>query len=328
MADKDRRTQSKNREVETGESFGELHQFARSQMLRLESEGTRRWNVAIVGVLVALLLIVIVWFAIKSENTQIAAKGEENFTGSMEEQPGKIEVEDVGTEMTGGLLDAPLEEDGSVPVLSGELQVQNYLFIPSVFSGLPVCQGADQVKFELLAGPKLDPLEGTVVRTNKEPQAQAYWTIRNTGTCKWEKISLYSIINGSTLHPRIIRKGSNLEPVAFDHSSYPGDLLEVQATFQGDEAKKISAEWILVVNGYPMYSQPHLGLNINKWVVVQKPAKENQSQPGSQTDVNSATKNDTTSPSGQQTPPTRPAPGTEPTQPPPTRPSSDPPERP
>ncbi len=149
------------------------------------------------------------------------------------------------------------------------------VFVPMVWRGPGGCKSAEEIQFELVSGPVLDPLEGTHLQTTEPPAATATWTIRNLSECQWDSLGIYSVYSSLLEQPRIRRGGDLFDPVAGLVVANPGETLEVSATFPGDQASEVSDEWILVINGHQLFSKSHLLLDINEWLVIENPEPKN-----------------------------------------------------
>ncbi len=300
-----------------GNSIGELHQLARSQVERLDQSKSRRGK-GVVALLTASAVLILVWLVFGRGEFHFAAQaemGEPSVQALTGEQGPGLAGEGLAENQPSDEAEPGIIEDGGTPTAQSTQPERASVFLPVISNELAACERLDEMQYEFLSGPVLDPAAGTILNANQVLKAQAKWTIRNTSFCRWETIELYSITNGSTIIPLILSQDIKALSEMGVETSANGKILDIVATFKGDEAKKMSGEWILVVNGQQLFSRPHLALNVNKWVTVKQ--SEKNSQPAGSSGSASGTTGGSNTPAGE--PPERPAP---------TRPASDEPTRP
>jgi hypothetical protein len=274
------------------DSLGELHQLARTQVNLIDQRRSRwKWSIGIVLAMAGFALISIGFAAHLSQGNAETLARQDDPAGAATtamsdtatiQNTSQAESLDTGTEssLPGDSPDvtpgnptalAQISNDSIASVMFG-----NHLFVPLVSNAPIACLRGEDIRFEIVTGPQLDPPLGTTIKTTGSAEAQASWTIRNSSNCQWESLRLYSISKGLSRNPTLIRNGSILEQKEGLFISSSGDFLTLSVTFRGDDAEKTTDEWILVINGFQLFSQPHLTLNVSKWVVVQRPVEQNQ----------------------------------------------------
>jgi hypothetical protein len=218
--------------------------------------------------------------------------------------------------------DIQLQESSSNN-LENNLQLQSAilpapaLFLPFLSSGPRTCTLKDDILFEVVSGPLLTPPIGSKYPSNKVPNIQASWTVRNAGNCSWETVQLYSLKNGAMLSPELSLDDQAISLIPGQSQVSPFQLLEVSIPFKPEEAERAEYEWVMVINGRQLFTLSHLALDIKNWVVVTRPDNQNASG-GNSIPAEPGTTNQ-----GGETPPDRGS-----TTSPPTRATEAPPQRP
>ncbi len=151
------------------------------------------------------------------------------------------------------------------------------LFLPFLSSGPRTCTSKDDVFLEVVSGPILTPPIGSKFPSNKVPDIQASWTVRNAGNCSWDMVRLYSLKNGATVTPELSLDGQVISLIPGQNLVYPQNLLEVSISFIPEDAERAENEWIMVINGRQLFALAHLTLDVKNWVVVTKPDNPNAS---------------------------------------------------
>jgi hypothetical protein len=134
---------------------------------------------------------------------------------------------------------------------------------------LAVCQNINEASLLIASGPQLTP-ELRTFYTAGMTNPQASWVVQNSGTCGWSQILLWSVFDNSVTQPIIKRNGQIITPTADPAQSLiaPGEQIELVIEFPASKAQRVNNEWILVVDGLSMLSQPHLILKADSWVVL------------------------------------------------------------
>ncbi len=134
---------------------------------------------------------------------------------------------------------------------------------------LVVCQNINEASLLIASGPQLAP-ELRTFYTAGMTNPQASWVVQNSGTCGWSQILLWSVFDNSVTQPIVKRNGQVVTPTADPTQSMiaPGEQIELVIEFPASKAQRINNEWILVVDGLSMLSQPHLILKADSWVVL------------------------------------------------------------
>lgn len=134
---------------------------------------------------------------------------------------------------------------------------------------LAICQSINDASLQIASGPQLTP-ELRTYYTAGMSNPQASWVVQNSGTCGWSQILLWSVFDNSVAQPIIKRNGQIVTPTADPAQSLiaPGEQIELVIEFPASKAQRVNNEWILVVDGLSMLSQPHLILKADSWVVL------------------------------------------------------------
>lgn len=137
--------------------------------------------------------------------------------------------------------------------------------------GISACAGLDEVEYEILGEPILTPKPGYYYTAGSpEPDITAAWFIENAGNCYWESIAFLSIFDGRIIYPIIKVDGEELDLLATGGKLEisPGDQIELVIPYKVTDAKNVSDEFIIVVNGVSLVSDTHPMIQVNEWVVT------------------------------------------------------------
>jgi len=256
------------------ETLGDLYQLAKTQVEeRQEVPRSRsRWNALLVIEIIACLLLgslALRWY--RASSTSIISPESHAFIQGAHQAAARVQsasaaalpVDPTPTAVppTPVLVSAPSSIPGLVP----------QVFVPMVWRGPGACKSAEEINFELVSGPVLEPVLGTRLQTKQPPDATATWTIRNLGECQWDSLGIYSVYRSLLHQPQIRRGGELFDTVAGLVVANPGETLEITAAFPGDQASEVNDEWVLVINGHQFFSKTHLYLNVAEWLVVENP---------------------------------------------------------
>ena len=114
--------------------------------------------------------------------------------------------------------------------------------------------------------PILYPAPGTVHMVGDvPPEVRAVWVVTNTGECAWQHITLYPIAGGEPVVPALWRGGGPVTEVEV------GEQVEVDLAFSVWEATSVNEEWVVEVNDLALFDQPHVLLNVRRWMIVVTP---------------------------------------------------------
>ena len=128
------------------------------------------------------------------------------------------------------------------------------------------CRDVGRHSLAVVPNPTLFPPPGTVhVVGDPLWTVRATWVVTNTGECPWGRVTLHPLAGGEVVEPTL-RWGE--EPVA---RVEPGEPVEMTVTFSVWEAMDVDVEWVMAVNGLPLFDQPRLRLGVGRWVVVVTP---------------------------------------------------------
>ncbi len=214
----------------------------------------------------------------------------------------------------------------TVTALAGDFQAQStaqaatIIALTAEVTPTPAfCQDINSLQYDIVSGPELIPPAGTTYVATPPNTLQASWKIKNTSSCSWRKLLLWSLADGRILIP-IIQKGKLLiDPLALDQSGgvAPGDTVEVIVEIDPVTATDINREIVLMINDLSLMEREKLQLQVLNWILRVTPTFLATSNP---TAIPQATgQPNPTSPPPASPPPTSPPP--RPTDPPfPTRP--------
>jgi hypothetical protein len=137
---------------------------------------------------------------------------------------------------------------------------------------LEPCQNIASTQFEVISGPTLAPEPGYSYTVGSiPPKPEVSWVLKNTGECIWERIFLWSLLEGQ-LKPAIIRTNgqeislgsiSEITPITIN----PGDEIEIVLKFLPSEAASVRGEWVLMINDLSLFNRPHLLVDVDGWVI-------------------------------------------------------------
>lgn len=132
-----------------------------------------------------------------------------------------------------------------------------------------VCQNINNAGLQVISGPELSPSLGTLYRLGMQ-SPQVSWVIRNTGECAWSQILVWSIFDNAISQPIIKRDGLEVTPSAASGPIMiaPGEQIELVLEFPASSAQRIDGEWVLVVDGLSLVSQPHVLLDARNWIIL------------------------------------------------------------
>jgi hypothetical protein len=123
--------------------------------------------------------------------------------------------------------------------------------------------------FEIISGPVLSPRPGYIfIVGSQEPIVQASWIIKNVSNCAFNGILFLNATTEQKIVPLILVNGEKIDITKPEQAINPGDEVEVVLGFPSSEALSIDNEWIVVLNGFDMYDQPHLILKVQDWIII------------------------------------------------------------
>jgi hypothetical protein len=267
----------KSRGQPSDETLGDLYNLARTQVEKRQPPLSRkRWNALIVIAILSCLVLSMLalrWYrsasqsSLNAENLAFLQSASRSAARFPLNSPALATLEPSPT----ALPPTPVVVTGP----SGISGIDPKVFIPMVWSGPGGCKTAEEIDFELVSGPVLNPDLGTRLETLAPPDAVATWTVRNLSTCQWDSLGIYSIYRSLLHQPEIRRGGDLFDPVAGLVVANPGETLEISAAFPGEQASEVSDEWVLVINGHQLFSKSHLLLDVDEWLVVENPEPKN-----------------------------------------------------
>lgn len=132
-----------------------------------------------------------------------------------------------------------------------------------------ICQNINNAALEVISGPELTPRLGTLYRLGMQ-SPQASWVIRNTGNCGWSQILVWSVFDNAISQPIIKRDGQVVTPSATSGPIMiaPGEQIELILEFPASSVQRINGDWVLVIDGLSLVSQPHMVLEANNWIIL------------------------------------------------------------
>lgn len=148
---------------------------------------------------------------------------------------------------------------------------------------LAICSDISQAAYEVVSGPILNPPVGTFYRSGLQ-NPQASWIVKNTGTCGWSQVYLWSVFDNLVLQPIVKRNGEVIDLAAQDGTIVvsPGEQIDVSLEFPLSVAQNVEGEWVLVVDGLSLFTQPKLVLDTFNWIIVaqiERPTATRTSRP-------------------------------------------------
>jgi hypothetical protein len=136
-----------------------------------------------------------------------------------------------------------------------------------------VCLDPSQYHVDVSVQAQLFPDPGTTyIAAPDNPQAQATWTIKNLSYCDWKQITIFSTMDREIQTPLLFQHG---DPLVLDTSSgetiSPQEEILIRVVINAVAAQNVDRNWVLVINGLPLYDQPHLVLNVRDWILLAAP---------------------------------------------------------
>jgi hypothetical protein len=235
---------------------------------------------------------------------ELSAEGQAHFSAAWVLGSFSLPNVDLTQEPAVLLPTARLETQDTNPAT---LDPQEKAYVPLLSSGYKTCKPGDEIRFEVVSGPDLDPPLKSKITANRSPLPRAAWVIHNDSSCSWNKLRLYSLHNGATVTPRISRNGEDILEGPGVDLAIPGSILVVFLEFDLNEADDITDEYILVINDQQLFPMAHLSLDVNNWITVQQaPAKNSdQNVSGSAATKDGSSSSGNAPGRGQQTAPSR-----------------------
>jgi hypothetical protein len=131
-----------------------------------------------------------------------------------------------------------------------------------------VCQNINDAAYQVISGPELFPPLRTLYRPGLT-NPQASWIIQNNGVCGWSQILLWSVRDNTISQAVIKRNGAVITPgLDVDQPLIaPGEQIELVLPFTASQAERVEGEWVLVVDGLSLVSQPRLTMDVRNWVM-------------------------------------------------------------
>ena len=128
------------------------------------------------------------------------------------------------------------------------------------------CRDVRRYALAVVPEPDLSPPPGTVhVIGGPLEVVRATWVMTNAGECPWGSVALHPLAGGQALQPTL-RQGD--ETVA---RVDPGERVQVDLEFSAWEARDVDLEWVVAVNGLPLFHRSHLRLAVERWMIVVTP---------------------------------------------------------
>ncbi len=202
-AQKDR-TGTRNSHPPSDETLDDLYRLAKTQVEGGQAAPShRRWNSLLVIEIISCLVLgalALRWYRASSQSTlrsenQVFIQSAHQAAGRISNDQGVIaQAEPTATAVP----------PTPVPILgpSGIPGLDPRVFVPMVWRGPGGCKSAEEISFELVSGPVLEPQQGTRLETNEPPEATATWTIRNLGECQWDSLGIYSVLRSLLNQPQ------------------------------------------------------------------------------------------------------------------------------
>ena len=147
----------------------------------------------------------------------------------------------------------------------------------------PVCQDIPSIAFQVISGPDFDPRVGVILPIYRAPAlGKAVWNLKNTGSCSWTQILLWSSRDNKIITPVIKRGDQIINPGELQGNpiAAPGEEIEVVLEFPVLIYRNLSVadEWTLVVNGISLSEQPKFKIDARNWIIILQPT-ETSSRP-------------------------------------------------
>jgi hypothetical protein len=136
------------------------------------------------------------------------------------------------------------------------------------------CDDIVAYRMALISGPALSPELGYIYNVGElPPVVLSDWTLKNDGPCEINQVALYSLTTSRMFAPILKKDGNTIKISSPDDSAMiaPGDVFDVILSFLPTQARYVTGEWVLVVNGFRLQDQPHLTMDAQNWVIVSSP---------------------------------------------------------
>ncbi len=310
MATRKVQTETNHSSQSSHETLGNLHQLAKNEVEgHPNPPASSRWNALLLIEIIsclALAAFALRWYRAQSKSP-MPSESQAFIWASFQSAASLSPLPSVSESIEPTATSIP-----PTPVIivgpSGIPGIDPQVFIPMVWRGPGGCKSLEEIDFELVSGPVLDPVEGTRLETTEPPEATATWIIHNLSECQWDSLGIYSVYRSLMIQPHVRRGGELFDTVAGLVVANPGETLEISAPFPGDQASVISDEWVLVINGHQLFSKSHLLLNVTNWLVVENPEPKNTNTGGGGSGASSGSSSGQTSPVKQPQRPTESAP--------------------
>jgi len=128
------------------------------------------------------------------------------------------------------------------------------------------CRDVRRYALAVAPEPNLSPPPGTLhVIGDPLGTVRATWVMTNAGECPWGSVALHPLAGGQALQPTLRQGDDTVARVD------PGERVEVDLAFSAWEAGDMDVEWVVVVNGFPLFDRPHLRLAVERWMIVITP---------------------------------------------------------
>lgn len=147
------------------------------------------------------------------------------------------------------------------------------LFFPFIQNSSPgdACRDFNATGLEVISGPTLSPQPGTRYAESSPPEVTVSWVVRNRGNCAWHSLALWSIKDGTSYVPEVRLDGELVDLAALHErlrqAEADDQAFEIQLAFEPEAAHKVDAEWVFSINGHYLFTQPHLVLRVEEWLV-------------------------------------------------------------
>ncbi len=150
-------------------------------------------------------------------------------------------------------------------------------FIPSSTATEAIVASCDEIlayRMAVISGANLTPEIGYIYNVGEPPPVvQSEWTLKNDGPCEINQVALYSLTTSRMFAPILRKDGQTIKISSSDDSAMiaPGQEFEVILSFVPSQARYVTGEWVLVINGFRLVDQPHLMMDAQNWVIVSSP---------------------------------------------------------
>ena len=131
-----------------------------------------------------------------------------------------------------------------------------------------LCQNIADAKLQIVSGPQISPNASTQYRTDMQ-NPTATWVIQNTGKCSWSQFTLWSVFENTIVQPTIKQDGQLIASFSEDSPMVisPGEKIEVVLEIPALNASNVDEEWVGVVDGLSLITDPHFVLKVENWIV-------------------------------------------------------------